>query len=82
MKKNLSVTQKQLTKEEQLKIFWRTMKLATNLGFMIVLPMVGGLFLGLFLDNNLGTKPVLTLVLLTGGLILGSASVVIRVKEL
>ncbi len=57
------------------------MRSATNLGLIIALLVIGGFFLGLFLDGALGTKPVLTFVFSTMGFIFGSVSVLILVKR-
>jgi F0F1-type ATP synthase assembly protein I len=82
MKKGLVLTEKEKIKQKQMEVLGKAMRLGTNLGLMIVLPMMGGLFLGLFLDNAWGTKPFLTLILLTVGLIFGSLAVFWRMKDL
>ncbi|MEN9328679.1 MAG: putative F0F1-ATPase subunit Ca2+/Mg2+ transporter [Candidatus Parcubacteria bacterium] len=40
-----------------------------NLGFYLAAPLVGGVFLGSYLDTKFRTKPVLTLLLIVVGLI-------------
>jgi len=46
-------------------------KIVTELGFSAVIPLVGGAFLGSFLDRKLHTNPKLTLSFIFIGLILG-----------
>ncbi|TSC54242.1 MAG: hypothetical protein LiPW16_98 [Microgenomates group bacterium LiPW_16] len=52
------------------KNIWRLASLAFELGFIIAIPPVLGIYLGFWLDKNFGTKPVLTVFFLIGGLVL------------
>lgn len=48
---------------------WRAAALATEFGFSVVGSLVGGIVVGRFLDERLGTTPVFFLVGLVGGLV-------------
>ncbi len=57
--------------------------LALDLGFSISIPIIGGVFLGAWLDDRFNTSPKLTLSLLFVGIIIGSISIakLIRMSE-
>jgi F0F1-type ATP synthase assembly protein I len=55
--------------------------LVTQVGLTIALSIVGGLLIGLWIDNNLGTRPWATLVLTLGGIGLGSYAVYRMLSE-
>ncbi len=44
--------------------------LAFQLGFVIIIPILGGFFLGRYLDEKLGTQPIFKLGLMILGLVL------------
>jgi len=54
---------------------WAGFGLVGALGWMIVLPMVGGAYLGLWLDRTLGTNLSFTLALMLLGLVAGGYGV-------
>lgn len=58
------------------------LKISSGLGLVIALPISGGTVLGFILDKNLGTSPILTLIFLLGGIFLGVAGVMRKVKEI
>ncbi|PIZ42462.1 hypothetical protein CO015_05385 [candidate division WWE3 bacterium CG_4_8_14_3_um_filter_42_11] len=60
---------------------FRAIDTALSLGFTLVIPQLGGLAIGLFLDHKLQTKPILTIVFLTTGLVLGIAAMIRQVKQ-
>ena len=49
---------------------WRAAALAAEFGFSVVGGLVGGVFLGQFVDARLGTSPVFLLVGILGGFVL------------
>jgi len=51
------------------KKFFYALSLGLELGFLIVLPLVGFLLLGLFLDRKLGTAPIFLISLVVLSLI-------------
>lgn len=51
--------------------FWTGLGLVGALGWVVVIPMVGGLFLGRWLDEKLESKLTFTLALLSAGLVVG-----------
>lgn len=61
---------------------WEMLKISSGLGLVIALPISGGTVLGFILDKNLGTSPILTLIFLLGGIFLGIAGVMRKVKEI
>ncbi len=46
-----------------------------DVGFSLIIPMLGGTFLGIYLDKRFGATPKFTLLLLFLGLILGTVNV-------
>lgn len=46
-------------------------RLGTEVGFSVVVPTVGGLLIGVYLDNKLNTAPKLTLSFLFLGVVVG-----------
>ncbi len=48
--------------------FFYLLSLALQLGFFIVIPLIGFLFLGIFLDKKLSTSPLFTIILFIFGL--------------
>ena len=55
--------------------FWAGLALVGSVGWMVALPMVGGAFLGRWLDLQLGTNLSFTLGLLLLGLAVGAYTV-------
>lgn len=68
-------------KEKERTKFSAMMSLASELGFSISLPLVGGAVLGQFLDSKFGTNPKLTLSLIFTGLMIGFANVYFIIKN-
>jgi ATP synthase protein I len=54
---------------EDKKRFYKTLSSALSLGTSIVLPIVGGVLLGRYLDTLFSTAPIATILLLTLGVI-------------
>lgn len=59
-----------------------SINLATELGFMISIPVVGGAFLGSLLDNKLATSPKITLSLIFLGILISIFNVYKILKDL
>ncbi|KKS98514.1 MAG: hypothetical protein UV73_C0001G0035 [Candidatus Gottesmanbacteria bacterium GW2011_GWA2_43_14] len=57
-------------------------KLASDLGFALVVPLVGGALLGSYLDRELNTSPRLTLSLIFTGLIVGLYSMYRSIRNM
>ena len=55
--------------------------LASELGFSISLPIVGGALLGQFLDNKLNSTPRMTLSLVFIGLFLGIVNIYLIIRD-
>lgn len=53
--------------------FWRSLSLLGAVGWSIALPAAGGALLGHYIDGRAGTGVRFTLMLLTGGVLLGGA---------
>lgn len=54
---------------------WEVFSLTSNLGLSVSLPIVGGAFLGQFLDSKFNSLPKMTLSLIFLGLILAVANI-------
>lgn len=54
---------------------------ASELGFSVSLPIVGGAFLGQFLDNKFNTTPRMTLSFIFLGLFVGMTTIFLIVRE-
>ena len=61
--------------------FWRTMVYLTSLGWMMALPIAGGVLLGRFLDSRLGTGFSWTLAMLGGGIGTATVEVVMGLRR-
>lgn len=57
------------------------MSLATELGFSIALPLVGGALIGRFLDNQFQTSPRMTLSLIFFGLFISFINIYNLIKQ-
>lgn len=64
------------------KVFPNYFGLAGELGFSISLPIVGGVLLGVFLDDKFNLSPKFTLSLLFLGVFLGIANMYFIIKRL
>jgi ATP synthase protein I len=73
MKKN-----KKLLEWEKL---FKAVNLALSLGFIIILPILIFLFIGMFLDNRLNTSPIITLIFLLLGIIGGIYSAIKEIQK-
>jgi len=61
--------------------FWQAMAYLTSLGWILVLPVAGGVLLGAWLDRQLGTTPTLTLGLLGAGIAIAAVEAYLVVAE-
>ena len=61
---------------------WEILRISSGLGLTIALPISGGTIFGFFLDQNLHTKPVFTLVFLFLGLFLAMMGVLRKIRQL
>ncbi|OGG04470.1 hypothetical protein A2W14_06735 [Candidatus Gottesmanbacteria bacterium RBG_16_37_8] len=61
-------------------VLW-SFKIVSELGLSVTVPLVGGAFLGSYLDRNLNTSPKLTLSFILIGLFLGLYSMYKIVKD-
>lgn len=64
---------------------WRNVAYLTSLGWMIVLPIAGGVILGRVIDNALGTQPYVTMILFSLGALVAifqAANVLSRAMKL
>lgn len=64
------------------KKFFTTISLASQIGFTISLPIVGGALLGKFFDDKLSSSPRMTLSLIFFGLFIGVLNVYKILKEI
>lgn len=60
---------KKLKAENEKPPKWRGMTIAVNIGYYLVGPIFGGLFLGYLLDRWLGTHPWFTVIFLVLGIV-------------
>lgn len=67
--------------EEKQRAFFRSVGLAAELGFLIAIPLSGGVLLGVWLDTIFSTHPKLTLSLLGLGIIVSFANLFIVLSE-
>lgn len=68
-------------KEKQREKFFRSLSLATELGFLIAIPLAGGVVLGVWVDNTFSTHPKFTLSLLGAGVVIACANLSIVLSE-
>ena len=61
--------------------YYLCLSIIENFGFVILVPALLGIFLGLTLDNKFGTKPIATVISLTVGMILGFGAGIFQVKQ-
>jgi len=61
----------QSEKEKKTPPKWRNISIVINMGYYLVGPIFGGLFLGYLLDRWLNTKPWFTLILMVLGIVAG-----------
>ena len=70
------------TKEEvKYKDYITGFKIISEMGFSLIVPLVGGAFLGSYLDHRLGFQPKLTLSFIFIGLIIGIIAMVKIVSD-
>ena len=60
---------------------WQLAGVAGQIGFDVALPMVGGLIIGIKLDEVWGTQPKATLLLFCLGILLGCTSLIRIVRD-
>lgn len=60
---------------------WQLAGVAGQVGFDVALPMVGGLIIGIKLDDVWGTQPKATLILFIVGILLGCTSLIRIVRQ-
>lgn len=74
-------TGKELEKILSREKFIRSIGLVSELGFVISVPMVGGVLLGIWLDGKFSSSPKLTLSLLFLGVIIGFINLITVITE-
>lgn len=74
--------EKQKEKEKEERKFFGGLNFATEMGFMIAIPIAGGALLGSYLDNKFHTTPKLTLSFLFAGIFLAFYNVFRMIKDL
>lgn len=62
--------------------FIESLSLVSNIGFTLCVPIVGGAFLGKYLDSKFASVPKITLSLIFLGMILGAVNVYHLIKQL
>ena len=67
--------------EEENKDLFKSIGLASDLGFSIAIPIAGGAILGSILDNKLNTRPFFTLFLLFLGILISFFNIYNIVKK-
>lgn len=67
--------------EKKNRAFFRSVGLATELGFLIAIPLSGGVFLGVWLDSIFSTHPKLILSFLGLGVIISVTNLCIVLSE-
>lgn len=75
------VDEERKTSHQDKEQFIPALSLASELGFSISLPIIGGAFLGQFLDNKLNSSPRMTLSLVFLGLFLGLTNIYLIIKK-
>lgn len=81
----LEVVKEQLPKpghDEKRGKLMQVVSFASELGFSISLPIVGGAFLGQFLDSKLGTAPKMTLSLIFVGVFIGATNIYFIIRDI
>lgn len=80
----LKIHEEKLQKKEkkQENKLYQSISIATQLGYSVSLPIVGGAFLGSFLDNKFNSAPKLTLSFIFFGLVVSGYSVYKMIKKL
>lgn len=68
-------------KEKERLRFLAMMKVASELGFSISLPIVGGAWIGHIIDQKFGIAPRITLSLIFTGIIISISSIILILKE-
>ena len=68
-------------RERDRQFFNKVMADASDLGFSIVLPMVGGIFIGRLIDTRFDTSPTWTLSLLFLGVIIAAIRIIRLLRE-
>lgn len=66
----------QNSKEKEKARFYFSFQLATELGFVIAVPLLAGTFLGFYLDQHFRTKPVFVLIGVTIGIIVSTINLI------
>jgi len=61
--------------------FWQAMAYLTSIGWILALPVAGGVVLGAWLDRRLGTAPMLTLGLLGAGIVIAGVEAYLAVAR-
>lgn len=67
--------------EKRRRAFFRSVSLAGELGFLIAIPLSGGVFLGVWLDSIFSTHPKLTLSFLGLGIIVSFTNLYMVLSE-
>lgn len=77
----LSKRSDEARKKSNLKDTWFYLGFVGEIGFTIALPIVGGAFLGLYLDRAWLTYPSVTLLLLFTGIVLSFIAFIATIRE-
>ncbi len=74
-------TEKEQEKNLSREKFIRSIGLVSELGFVISVPMVGGVLLGIWLDDKFSSSPKLTLSMLLLGVVTGFINLIVVITE-
>lgn len=74
-------TEKKQEKNLSREKFIRSIGLVSELGFVISVPMVGGVLLGIWLDDKFSSSPKLTLSMLFLGVVTGFINLIVVITE-
>lgn len=80
---NITYSQKRIEEDADQKrsAFFKTVGMASELGFIIAFPLVGGILLGTFFDKKLSSYPKMTLSLLFLGVIIAFYNLYIVMQD-
>lgn len=78
---DISVSPRAKKHTQQHKSGWAYVSLAGELGFDIALPMVGGIIIGIRVDEYFGTQPKATIGLFIFGLVIACTSLIRIVRD-
>ena len=61
---------------------WELLRISSGLGLVIAIPISGGTVAGFLLDKHFNSRPILTLIFLSGGIFLAIAGVMRKMKDI